>query len=178
MIGTASNAQDSRMFVEKMTIAGMAEVQLGKLATEHAANADVKAFGQMMVKDHTQAGQELARIATQLSVPPAKQLDQKHRELVDRLSKLRGAAFDREYMTAMVAGHEEVAAELRMRAGSRLTANEPATPGRAAGGAAPVGTSGAPRGEEPLTEWAVKTLPTVQHHLERARELQAKVGKP
>ena len=132
----------------------------------------------MMVKDHTLAGQELSRIASELKSRTPAQLDQKHRELVDRLSKLRGAEFDREYMTAMVAGHEEVAADLRMRSGNRLTSNEPQTADRPVSGTAPVGTSGAALGEEALTQWATKTLPTVQQHLDRARELQAKVSKP
>ncbi len=179
VVGTAANAQESRTFVETMTIAGMAEVQLGKLASEHAASADVKAFGQMMVKDHTQAGQELSRIASQLNIQKVTtQLDQKHRELVDRLSKLRGAEFDREYMNAMVAGHEEVSAGLRTRAGNRLTSNEPVAGDRPTNGSASVGTSGAARGDEALTQWAAKTLPTVEKHLARARDLQGKVNRP
>jgi putative membrane protein len=155
---------DARMFVNEMAIAGMTEVELGKLATERAQSAGVKEFGQMMVKDHTQAGAELARAAAQLNVPMPKQLDQKHRDLVDRLSKLTGAAFDREYMNAMVPGHEEVAAKLRAKTGSQATPN--------ARSSQSVGTSGAP-GDQ-LTQWAGKSLPTVQHHLERAKELQQK----
>ena len=93
-----------------------------------------------------------------------KQLDQKHRDLVEQLSKLRGAAFDREYMNAMVPGHEEVAAKLRAKTGM------PATPD--ARGSQSVGTSGA-RGDQ-LTQWAAKSLPTVQHHLEEAKEIQQK----
>ena len=111
-----------------MTIAGLAEVQLGKMATERAANADVKAFGQMMVKDHTQANNELKQLASQLKVQTPTELDQKHKELVDKLSKLQGSEFDREYMNAMVQGHQEVLGKLRARAETTLPA-----PGAAAG---------------------------------------------
>jgi hypothetical protein len=38
-----------------------------------------------------------------------------------------------------------------------------------------VGTAGRDRGEPGLTQWAAKTLPAVQKHLDRARELQQKV---
>jgi predicted outer membrane protein len=96
-----------------MAIAGMAEVQLGKLASDRAADADVKAFGQMMVTDHTKASGELLQLASGAGVQPPKQLDAKHQQLVDKLSKLRGAEFDREYVSAMVMGHEEVVAMLR-----------------------------------------------------------------
>jgi len=99
-----------------MTIANLAEVQLGKMASEKASNSDVKAFGQMMVQDHTQANNELKQIASQLKVQPTTQLDQKHKDLSDKLSKLNGAAFDREYINAMVMGHEEVLGKLRGRA--------------------------------------------------------------
>ena len=77
---TFAQAADSKAFVNDLTIAGMAEVQLGKLATERAANPDVKAFGQMMVKDHTQAGNELKPIAAQLNIPQPTQLDQQFQQ--------------------------------------------------------------------------------------------------
>jgi putative membrane protein len=51
-----------------MTVAGMAEVQLGKMAAEWATSPDVKAFGEMMVKDHSQAGEELKQVASQLKL--------------------------------------------------------------------------------------------------------------
>jgi predicted outer membrane protein len=76
------------------------------------------------------------------------------------LSKLQGAEFDREYVTAMVHGHEEVP-----------------TPADRPAGAAAVGTTGTPATEQAVTQWATKTLPTVQQHLERARDLQKKVAK-
>ena len=50
-----AQAPDSKAFVNDLTIAGLAEVQLGKLAAERGSNPDVKTFGQMMVKDHTKA---------------------------------------------------------------------------------------------------------------------------
>src|ERR1041384_5864618 len=93
-------ATDSKTFVNDLTIAGLAEIQLGKLAAERGSSPDVKAFGQMMVKDHTQAANELKPIATELKVQQPTQLDQKHKELADKLSKLKGNEFDREYINA------------------------------------------------------------------------------
>lgn len=197
-----AGSSDAREFINQMAVAGMAEVELGKMATEKAANADVKAFGQMMVTDHTKAGKELERVAAQLNVQPPAQLDQKHRELADRLSKLQGSAFDREYIAAMVQGHQEVAASLQSRAGAaggsgtRSTSGSAATQstGRADSEARVSGASTAPvagtastnasggaaatagsAGEQALSEWATKTLPTVQQHLERARTIQQQV---
>jgi predicted outer membrane protein len=177
------SATDAREFINHLTVAGMAEVQLGKMAAEKAADPAVKAFGQMMVTDHTQAHKELEQVAAQLHVQPPTQIDQKHRDLSDRLSKLQGAAFDREYITAMVQGHQEVAAQLQVRANHKQAATAgrttPGSTGSSAGqagsasGAATGSTGGA--GEQALTQWAAKTLPTVQQHLERARTLQQRV---
>ena len=175
---------DAREFINQMTIAGMAEVQLGMQASERGTNPDVKAFGQMMVKDHSQANKELAQIA---KVQPPKELDAKHRDLANRLSKLQGAEFDREYMTAMVQGHEEVLKQLRAFTGNQLTTNAPAErpSGRATAsqgeqtsaqrgtGSSATGTTGGTQGEQALIQWANKTLPVVQQHLERARSIVA-----
>ena len=161
---TYAQAPDSKTFVNDLTIAGLAEVQLGKLAAERGSSPDVKTFGQMMVKDHTRAASELKPIAMQLNVQQPTQVDQKHKDLADKLSKLEGSAFDREYINAMVMGHEEVAAKLRTRVEQKTAPNDE-------GHAAATGS-----GEQKLTQWATMVLPTVQKHLERAREIQKKVS--
>ena len=145
----------------------------------------------MMVKDHTAASNELKQVASELNVQLPTQLDQKHRDLVERLSKLQGAAFDRSYMDAMAQGHEDVVGKLAARTGNPA-ASKPTTADRsdatvptgtadrgssAAGNLKPVEPQNGARGEQALTQWAMKTLPTVQQHLQRARELQQKVAK-
>lgn len=164
VVAYAQAAADSKAFVNDLTIAGLAEVQLGKLAAEHGSSPDVKSFGQMMVKDHTQAANELKPIATELKVQQPTQLDQRHKDLADKLSKLHGGEFDREYINAMVMGHEEVAMKLRARVEQKTAAHDE-------GHAAASGS-----GEQKLTQWATMVLPTVQKHLERARAIQKKVA--
>jgi putative membrane protein len=156
---TQTTRLDSREFVNRMGVAGLAEVELGKLASERAMDADVKAFAQTMVRDHSRANDELSKIAWQLNFQMPTQLDPMHRELADRLSKLKGAEFDREYMAAMVKRHEDVAGLLR----SFTSADRP------------IGTAGRARGEQALMEWAMKTMPIVERHLERARQIQQKL---
>ena len=68
----------------------------------------------------------------------------KHRELVDRLSKLKGADFDREYVNAMVPGHEEVAAKLKTMAGEASTSTSADRGGQS------VGTTGS---DAALKQW-------------------------
>lgn len=139
-----------QVFVQQAAIAGMAEVELGKLAQQRASHTKVKQFGQMMVADHTKAGEELKAIATSegMAMPPA--LDPMHEATRDKLAKLTGAAFDRAYIDAMVTAHQTV--ENLMRTESESGA--------------------APR----LKAFATKTRPTVQSHLKLALQIQQEIS--
>ena len=198
---SSGDRSDTREFINTLAIAGMAEVQLGKLAAERAQNPDVKAFGQMMVKDHKEAIDELKQAASPAGVQLPTQLDEKHRQLADRLMKLQGEAFDREYMKAMVEGHEDVADQLLRQVGwigtstrNGTTAAAPSaigTSGTAGAGANSGATattgnasnasgadaSGSGSADTNLKTWAMKTLPVVQQHLHRAREIHDTVEK-
>lgn len=60
------NQQDSltiTQFLQQAAIAGMKEVLTGKIAADRASDKKVKAFGQMMVDDHTKASEELRVLA-------------------------------------------------------------------------------------------------------------------
>ena len=172
---SSGDRSDAREFITKMAIAGMAEVQLGKIASERGQDPDVKAFGQMMVTDHTRADEALKQVASQAGVQLPTQLDEKHRELADRLMKLQGREFDREYMKAMVEGHDEVHERLLQQAGWTSTRNDSTRTDTSSPAA--VGTSGSIPGDSDVRQWAMKTLPTVQQHLQRAREIRDKVEK-
>src|SRR5262245_45347502 len=100
-------------FVMDVAHAGMAEVELGKMATDKASKDEVKKFGQRMVDDHSKAGDELKTIAQTKNITWPADLDAKHKAVRDRLSKMTGDAFDRAYMQEMVEGHRKVAAALR-----------------------------------------------------------------
>ena len=165
---------DARYFVEHATSAGNAEVELGKLASQRAQSADVKEFAQMMVRDHTKAGSELKQAIAAHNVNPPAGLDAKHQQLMDRLKQLNGAAFDREYMKAMVDGHMEVQNMLKDRADARArgrlnstgtTGIKPSTADNASLDAA-------------VNQWASKTLPTVEQHLQKAQQIQRKLDNP
>lgn len=95
-------------FAVKAADAGLAEVELGKLAQEKATDPRVKDFAQMMVNDHQKANDELMTIATRhnITLPPVISKDQ-----ADKQRKLReksGAEFDKEYIDMMVKDHDKV----------------------------------------------------------------------
>jgi putative membrane protein len=149
-------------FVEHMASDGIAEVKLGQLAAERASNAEVKKFAQRMVADHSKAGDELKPVASRLNVKMPVEMDDEHQDLHDRLSKMKGAEFDREYMNAMVDGHEDVLDQLERKANDKV-------------GSRGVGTAGNDADDAAVTAWASKTLPTVRQHLEQAKQIQQKL---
>ena len=87
-----SAANPDEKFVMDAAQGGMLEVQLGTLATQKAASDDVKQFGQRMVDDHSKANTELTTLAGQKNITLSTALDAKNQAMVDKLSKLSGAA--------------------------------------------------------------------------------------
>jgi len=158
-LGLAAYAQSSqpsslssgdKSFMQKAAEGGSAEVQLGQLAEQKASSQAVRDFGKRMVTDHTQAGDKLKGIADSKFVNVTSSLDAKDKALYDKLSGLSGAAFDREYMRAMVKDHKADVAEFQKEANS----------GR----------------DQDVKSFASLTLPTLQDHLRQAEKVDSSVG--
>jgi putative membrane protein len=177
-----SNAD--RDWVNEVAVASMAEVELGKMAAERALNADVKKFGQMMVTDHTKANDELKQATSRFNIAPPPGMDDKHRDLYEKLSKLQGNEFDREYMSAMVDGHEDVNDKLESRVDSttlaewktkvdNLAADVRGTERGVVTGIQPEPSDNA--ATMAINQFAANTLPVVRMHLDAARMLKDRV---
>jgi putative membrane protein len=145
-VGTAGTVDSERDFIQDQLGDGMKEVELGRLAQERATSPQVKEFGQMMVRDHQKAGQELKQIATKGNVQLTSEDETDEvKDAREKFTKLSGNEFDREYIKTMVDEHEEAVNELE-RKGQSDNAD--------------------------VRQWAAKTLPTVRQHLEHARRLR------
>ena len=165
-VGTAGD-ENNREWVAMSMDASMAEIELGQMAQNQAASAEVKQFAQMMVNDHGKALDELKPIAARQGTPAVAQMNEDNRELRDRLSTLRGEEFDREYMRAMIDSHEKVINHLQTRANEdRLGDNR--------GQVTPEQTDDAVGMQ--INQWAAKALPTTRHHLEEARRINESLG--
>ena len=144
--GADNLSSGDRKFIEKAAQGGLAEVQLGKLAADKAASPEVKQFGQRMVDDHTKANDQLKQIATSKGVNLPTELDRSTQREMDRLNKLSGAEFDREYMKHMVSDHKKDVSEFKSEAN---------------------------RAKDPsVKQFAATTLPTLQQHLELAQSTE------
>ena len=173
---TGSNVSaGDRDFVNDMLSDGMAEVELARMAKERAANPEVKQFAQMMTEDHTKAGEQLKQVASTYAVPQDAKIDEKHKDLMDKLMKVRGPDFDKEYMNAMVDGHEDAVRTLRSRVdenrslGDRLTGKNTENP---------ASVKPEPAGDRvtvAINQWAAEALPVVERHLDRAKQIKENV---
>jgi putative membrane protein len=142
-------SRTDRAFIEKAAAGGMMEVQLGKLAQEKAADQQVKDFGKRMEDDHSKANEQLKSVAQDKGVDLPTSLPAKEQAKVDKLSKLSGADFDKQYMTEMVADHKKDVAEFEK---ASKTAKD-----------------------EAVKNFASSTAPTLQEHLKLAQEVHGKV---
>jgi len=88
-----------RQFIIDAAQGGMAEVRLGQLATQRATSNAVKQYGQRMVQEHTQANNELLRLATQKGVTPPTDMGPRYQAVMARLSQLPKPSFDKAYLT-------------------------------------------------------------------------------
>jgi putative membrane protein len=138
-------------FVKQATAAGMAEVDLGKLGAEKAADQSVEQFAQRMVDDHSKANEQLIKILADKKVEVPKEMPADATSTKDQLNGLSGADFDREFMTHMVSDHEKAVALF----------DKESKDGQAA----------------ELKQFAEQTLPTVQDHLKQAQQIQSSLGK-
>ncbi|WP_437620865.1 DUF4142 domain-containing protein [Sorangium sp. So ce1151] len=147
--GKATLSKSDREFVEKAALGGLLEVRLGQLAQQRASSPDVKSFGQRMIDDHGAVNKRLAELAQRKGVLVPQELDQKHREKVDKLSKKTGAEFDRAYMSDMVDDHEDDVEEFEEATKEVKDAD--------------------------LKGFAAATLPKLREHLALARQINGKV---
>jgi putative membrane protein len=148
--GTVSNlSEQDKEFVANAGAGGLAEVQMGNLALQKATSADVKAFAQRMVTDHSKANDELSQLATMKGLALPTELKPEQKSAMDHLSSLSGAEFDKAYMDHMVSDHEKDVAEFEKAAAE---AQDPDIRG-----------------------WAGKTAPTLREHLNLAKEVDGKM---
>lgn len=136
-------------FMQKAASGGMLEVTLGKHAVANAASPEVKSFGQQMVHDHGQANAELAALAKQAGVALPGEMNAEHQAMAKQLLSKTGAAFDVAYMEMMVDDHMKDIEAFEAQA---------------------------KQGKTDVDRWAAKTLPTLEKHLEMAKEVHQQIA--
>lgn len=139
-------------FVTEAAAAGMAEVEMGKLGVQKATNADVKAYAQRMVTDHTKANMELETIAKSKGISVPSSPDMMHKAIKEKFEhQSSGQEFDKDFMQQMVKDHTKVVKLFETASTDQSLDSE-------------------------LQAFAKKTVPTLRNHLTEAQALVSKVG--
>lgn len=133
------------------------EIDMGKLAKTNGT-ASVKKYGAMLIKDHTANNTKLTALAKKKGVtkipdevPETEAEKVEHKQMMDDMAKLKtmkGVDFDKQFLTMMIAGHDKEVA--RFKAGADTAK------------------------DKDLAAFLKETVPVIQGHADKARELQTK----
>ena len=142
-LGIAPKTQD---FVTEAAVSDMTEIAAAKVALQKG-DGDEKQFADQMVKDHTQTSTELKALVSggdvQATLPTAP--DSASQKQIDKLNAATPADFRGEYDSMQVSAHKSAVSLFERYAKGGDNAK--------------------------LKDWAQKTLPHLQHHLEMANML-------
>lgn len=171
-------AHHGTQFLTKAMEANAAEVKIGELAENKSQNQRVKDFAMMVVKDHTMALDRMqtllddrnnAKVANNRVNWHQMKLSPMHQRTFDRLSKMSGADFDREFMTVMVGEHRNAIRDFQTH--TRSHGNAPSTR-QDNNRQKPTDTKVDYARDTDTIAFARETLPTLHKHLDMAQNIQ------
>jgi putative membrane protein len=145
VLGVAPNTTD---FVKDAGLSDLTEIATSKLAQERG-DADAKTFAAQMITDHTKTSDELKTLVSggvKAEIPTS--LDDAHQKKVDKLKDAKAEDFTSDYASMQVSAHKDAVSLFERYAKGGEDAK--------------------------LKDWAGKTLPHLQHHLEMAQNLNKK----
>jgi len=191
-------AHHGNQFLSKAMESNMAEVRLAEMAASKTQNNQIKDFAQMMIRDHTQAIDQMkklrdARMADSVSSKgqvdnkptknmPDVQLTPEHQRAADRLASLSGMDFDREFMDMMVRDHRQAIRDFEAQ--SRAHGNVISSNPQKSTGTGQATTRSKPMADQKnyshselsrdldTAEFAAAMLPTLRQHLDQAEAIQ------
>lgn len=139
-----------RNFITTAAQANLAEIQTAKMVEQKTTDPAVKDFASRMITDHTQANQQLSKVADRAGVqlptkPSIAELSQK-----DELQQLSGAKLNDAYIHAQLQDHKQVISEFEQEIDHGQ--------------------------DHAVKEFAEQTLPTLQDHIRIAEDVSGKMG--
>ena len=136
--------EEAKKFYAKAMQGDASEMMLGELAAKLGASDEVKAYGETLHADHAAAGDQVKQAAAGAGITVPAEPTKEARDEFDKLSKMSGADFDKEFASYMVDDHKKDIAEFEKATKSK---------------------------DPKVAKLASDTLPTLQKHLEIAQSL-------
>jgi putative membrane protein len=144
--GVQKASKADQAFMKAAIQGDMAEVQIGQLAQQKGESQDVKQFGAMLQQDHGQNLQMAQQMAQQMGMTPPSGPNAEQKKVYERLSKLSGSRFDRQFAKDMVQDHKKEISKFQAEA----------------------------KKQGPVAQFAQQTVPVLQKHLQMAQSIQNK----
>jgi putative membrane protein len=182
--GAGANTRSDADFVRDVALKTMAAIELSRMALEKATTPEIETFAQTVIADHGAASDKLKNAVSGQPIEWPAAPDEKHRNTAGDLAKLQPAEFDRDYLEAVIEGHQDLAAKLESRLDVQsLSEWKTAAAGRTQSQALPDPTTQMrdvpvrPDGADnettrKINAWAAETYPIAQKHLDTARALE------
>lgn len=132
-------------FVEEAAMSDMLEINSAKIA-QQKGDPQEKTFAGEMITDHTKTSTELkGMVSSEMKSALPTSLDESSQKKLDKLRNTKPEDFASEYDPMQVSAHKDAVSLFERYAKG---------------------------GDDPkLKDWAAKTLPTLQHHLEMAQDM-------
>jgi len=142
LLGVAPTTVD---FIKEAAMSDMLEIEAAKIA-QQKVDADEKKFAAQMITDHTKTSSELkGMVSGEMKATLPASLDDASEKKLDKLKDAKPDDFAGQYDPMQVSAHKDATSLFERYAKG---------------------------GDDPkLKDWAGKTLPALQHHLEMAQEM-------
>ena len=113
----SSPDQSDRQFVITVAKTDMVQAHEGQIAEDQASRARVKDFAKTVVQDNTDSYGQLSMLAGKLGLPIPRGIDAAKQPAIERLTRLKGASFERQFATNEVEEYRRVIATFKHEAG-------------------------------------------------------------
>ena len=140
---SAASAKSDSAFLTDAIQGNLGEIAVGQLAQQNGNSDAVRSFGQMLVQDHSASNEKAMQLAKSHDVSPPTEPKPEAKKRNDKLSKLSGDSFDKEFAKEMVEDHKKDIAEFETQA----------------------------KGSDDVASFAKDSLPTLEKHLQTAQSI-------
>lgn len=103
-----------KKFMMEAAAGGNTEVAASRIALDKSSNDRVKSYANMMISDHTKAGDELKSIASAKSVTLPDSVMANQHSALETLRKTPASGFDKAYIKMMDKDHSETISKFEM----------------------------------------------------------------
>ena len=143
--------EDDATFLAEAAQLNMLEIDLGKLAQKNAVSEQVKELGRKMENTHEKAQKDLKALAGKKQVTLPETMTEEGTECYQKMKKITGSEFERDYCDKMVEGHQKAIEKFEKAAGNAVDAD--------------------------IKAWAASILPELRAHLDHATMCRKQMDK-